>query len=374
MRPRYSSGGVGDRAGVGHRVVEEHLPRDPLRLERPRTPRRSASTRETHRVVLLRPRRSRAARASARRRRAARRGTGRPSSRSTGRSAASRCRRGRRLTTTEARGVAARGELVDRRSHDLALAFGTGDALGPDRCTRHDRRSYPRVSDPRVSSAEMGAMAIPNAMHDPLTYAIPFFVAFMALEIVSLRVLADVEPDRYRGVEYRDSRTSILAGLGLAGRQRRRADRRAASATRRCSRSPRCASTRTAGTPGCSCCCSSTCVWYLYHRASHRVRHHVGRPPGAPQQPVLQPDDRGAAEVESLVRAAVLGAAAAARRAAVADLHRVLGQPDLPVLRAHRDASARLPARSSSSSTPRRTTACITRATRTTSTRTTPAS
>ncbi len=57
-------------------------------------------------------------------------------------------------------------------------------------------------------------MVIPNALHDPLTYAIPFFVAFMALEIVSLRAFADVEPERYRGVEYRDSRSSILAGLG----------------------------------------------------------------------------------------------------------------------------------------------------------------
>ncbi len=57
-------------------------------------------------------------------------------------------------------------------------------------------------------------MVIPNALDDPLTYALPVFIAFMALEIVSLRVLAEQAPDRYRGVEYRDSRTSILAGLG----------------------------------------------------------------------------------------------------------------------------------------------------------------
>jgi hypothetical protein len=57
-------------------------------------------------------------------------------------------------------------------------------------------------------------VVIPNALDDPLTYALPVFIAFMTLEIVSLRVLAEEAPDRYRGVEYRDSRTSILAGLG----------------------------------------------------------------------------------------------------------------------------------------------------------------
>jgi sterol desaturase/sphingolipid hydroxylase (fatty acid hydroxylase superfamily) len=57
-------------------------------------------------------------------------------------------------------------------------------------------------------------VVIPNALQDPLTYALPVFIAFMALEIVALRVLADDEPDRYRGVEFRDSRTSVIAGLG----------------------------------------------------------------------------------------------------------------------------------------------------------------
>ena len=57
-------------------------------------------------------------------------------------------------------------------------------------------------------------MVIPNALADPLTYALPVFVTFMALEIISLRVFAEADPDRYRGYELRDSRTSILAGLG----------------------------------------------------------------------------------------------------------------------------------------------------------------
>jgi sterol desaturase/sphingolipid hydroxylase (fatty acid hydroxylase superfamily) len=57
-------------------------------------------------------------------------------------------------------------------------------------------------------------MTIPNAMHDPLTYALPVFVLFIALEIISLRVLAEEAPGQYRGVEFHDSRTSIIAGLG----------------------------------------------------------------------------------------------------------------------------------------------------------------
>ena len=57
-------------------------------------------------------------------------------------------------------------------------------------------------------------MPLTDAMHEPLLYAIPAFVAFMVLEIVSLRVLADDAPDRYRGYEFRDARASILMGLG----------------------------------------------------------------------------------------------------------------------------------------------------------------
>ncbi len=57
-------------------------------------------------------------------------------------------------------------------------------------------------------------MSFPEALRDPVVFAIPAFIAFMVLELVSMRVLADGEPDAPRGYEYRDSRTSILMGLG----------------------------------------------------------------------------------------------------------------------------------------------------------------
>ena len=57
-------------------------------------------------------------------------------------------------------------------------------------------------------------MVIPNALHDPLTYAVPVFVVFILLEALSLRVLADDAPGRYRGYELADSGASIVAGLG----------------------------------------------------------------------------------------------------------------------------------------------------------------
>jgi sterol desaturase/sphingolipid hydroxylase (fatty acid hydroxylase superfamily) len=51
-------------------------------------------------------------------------------------------------------------------------------------------------------------------LRDPVIYAIPVFIAFIALEAISLRFLDDESPGRYRGYERRDSRTSILMGLG----------------------------------------------------------------------------------------------------------------------------------------------------------------
>jgi hypothetical protein len=51
-----------------------------------------------------------------------------------------------------------------------------------------------------------------DELRDPVTYAIPFFVLFMALEFFSMRYLEDDERDR--GYEPRDSRTNIWMGLG----------------------------------------------------------------------------------------------------------------------------------------------------------------
>ena len=58
-------------------------------------------------------------------------------------------------------------------------------------------------------------MQIPNALHDPITYALPVFVVFMALELVSLNALADTDrAGTVRGYDARDSRSSLIAGLG----------------------------------------------------------------------------------------------------------------------------------------------------------------
>ena len=56
--------------------------------------------------------------------------------------------------------------------------------------------------------------AFADSLRDPVTYAIPVFIVFIVLEAASLRFLEDEEPGRYRGYERKDSRTSILMGLG----------------------------------------------------------------------------------------------------------------------------------------------------------------
>src|SRR5579885_2589495 len=58
----------------------------------------------------------------------------------------------------------------------------------------------------------MGAL---GPLRDPVTYAIPVFILFIVLEALSLR-LADGEEQapRYAGYDRRDSRASILMGLG----------------------------------------------------------------------------------------------------------------------------------------------------------------
>ena len=56
--------------------------------------------------------------------------------------------------------------------------------------------------------------AFADSLRDPVTYAIPVFIVFIVLEAASLRFLEDEEPGRYRGYERKDSRTSMLMGLG----------------------------------------------------------------------------------------------------------------------------------------------------------------
>ncbi|SOD70558.1 sterol desaturase/sphingolipid hydroxylase (fatty acid hydroxylase superfamily) [Jatrophihabitans sp. GAS493] len=54
---------------------------------------------------------------------------------------------------------------------------------------------------------------MPEQLRDPLVFAIPFFILFMVIEVVSMRFLDD-EDDRFVGYERRDSRTNIAIGLG----------------------------------------------------------------------------------------------------------------------------------------------------------------
>ncbi|MDT4910753.1 MAG: hypothetical protein QOI69_3994 [Pseudonocardiales bacterium] len=60
-------------------------------------------------------------------------------------------------------------------------------------------------------------MALPDALHDPIVYAIPAFALFMVFELVSLRFAdgdnAD-EKSAYIGYEARDTRTNMIMGVG----------------------------------------------------------------------------------------------------------------------------------------------------------------
>jgi sterol desaturase/sphingolipid hydroxylase (fatty acid hydroxylase superfamily) len=56
-------------------------------------------------------------------------------------------------------------------------------------------------------------MAFEQELHDPVTYAIPVFVLFMALEMLSLRYLDDEQAGAGR-YERRDTRTNVLMGAG----------------------------------------------------------------------------------------------------------------------------------------------------------------
>ena len=114
-------------------------------------------------------------------------------------------------------------------------------------------------------------MAFSDTLHDPVVYAIPAFLGFLVLELVSLRLLEAEEAQRYAGYELRDSRTSLLMGLGSLVVN---------------------GSARVVALLGYAALFTLTplrldahrwytwalvlllvdLIWYLYHRASHRVR------------------------------------------------------------------------------------------------------
>ena len=110
-----------------------------------------------------------------------------------------------------------------------------------------------------------------DALHDPVVYAIPAFLVFVVLELISLRALEESEAGRYVGYEARDTRTSLLMGTGSLVVN---------------------GSARIVALLGYAALFTLTplrldthswwgwtvalltvdLVWYLYHRASHRVR------------------------------------------------------------------------------------------------------
>src|SRR5207248_6640672 len=55
--------------------------------------------------------------------------------------------------------------------------------------------------------------SLADSLRDPVLYAIPVFIAFMALEIASYRFLEDDETGAGQ-YERRDTRTNVLMGLG----------------------------------------------------------------------------------------------------------------------------------------------------------------
>jgi sterol desaturase/sphingolipid hydroxylase (fatty acid hydroxylase superfamily) len=62
-------------------------------------------------------------------------------------------------------------------------------------------------------------VSLPASLQDPIVFAIPAFVVFMLLEMLSMRGPGDDPGDehsggRYTGFEARDTRTNILMGLG----------------------------------------------------------------------------------------------------------------------------------------------------------------
>jgi sterol desaturase/sphingolipid hydroxylase (fatty acid hydroxylase superfamily) len=114
-------------------------------------------------------------------------------------------------------------------------------------------------------------MALPEALHDPIVYAIPAFTVFMVLELASLHFLDDEKSAAYVGYEPRDTRTNMIMGFGSLIVN---------------------ASARVGALVGYAALYALTplrldthrwytwvlallivdVIWYSYHRASHRVR------------------------------------------------------------------------------------------------------
>jgi sterol desaturase/sphingolipid hydroxylase (fatty acid hydroxylase superfamily) len=57
-------------------------------------------------------------------------------------------------------------------------------------------------------------MSFMASLRDPVLFAVPAFITFMVLEVLSLRRLGEDQAEKYAGYEARDTRTNILMGLG----------------------------------------------------------------------------------------------------------------------------------------------------------------
>ena len=320
-----------------HARVVEQPPRLALRLERLEDGAQRVDARGDG-VVDLAARRPRAGSAGRRRRGAGRRGTARPWSRSTGRSAAWRCRPRRAMATIEAPRVAVRGELGDRRRRRSAPRARRGARPSSRSSRRWTRtRYYLTVSDSRVSSTKGRRpwRRSPTACVIRSRTRSRCSCCSWCSRRRPCRFLEDerTQPERLRAgatpgptcswASARWSSTAVARIVALV----------AYSALYVLA--PVAPRQRTVGTPGCSRCWIVDLLFYTEHRAAHRVRI-LSAAPGAPQQPTVQLVHGGAPEVEPVVGTRRLAASSADGHRAVAHLHDVLDQPDLPVLRAHR--------------------------------------
>lgn len=114
-------------------------------------------------------------------------------------------------------------------------------------------------------------MALSDSMHDPVAYALPAFVVFIALEAISLRFLDDEDRNEYAGYELRDTRTNLIMGFGslvVTGAARFGAlfGYAALYALTPLRLDAHRWYTWVFGL------IAVDLIWYLYHRASHRVR------------------------------------------------------------------------------------------------------
>ena len=153
-------------------------------------------------------------------------------------------------------------------------------------------------------------------MVDIILTAIPFFIAFIVIEVLSLWLAPD---DDEVGYEVRDTVTSLTMGIGSVG----------VGILYKASQLVVYAALY-AVTP----LRLDTSLWwawvviffaedlayYWYHRAHHEVRHPLGQPRRAPLERALQLLDGAAPDVDALRGHPVLGAARAPRRAGLGDL------------------------------------------------------